>query len=48
VVPPLPPPPCARAPQRDDALLRSINGRRDKFGAEMYTVVNLENVGYML
>jgi hypothetical protein len=33
---------------RDDALLRAINGRRDKFGAEIYTVVNLENAGYML
>lgn len=33
---------------RDDALLRAINGRRDRWGEEMYTVVNLEDSGYML
>lgn len=32
----------------DEALLRSINGRRDNFGTDMYTVVNIENTGYML
>lgn len=33
---------------RDDALLRAINGKRDKWGEQMYTVVNLEDSGYML
>jgi len=33
---------------RDAALLRSINGRRDKWGEEMYSVVNLEDSGYLL
>lgn len=48
---------AARSPQiaasasqdvRDDALLRAINGKRDKWGEEMYTVVNLADSGYML
>jgi hypothetical protein len=34
--------------ERDAALLRSINGRKDNWGEEMYTVVNMEDSGYLL
>ncbi|KAG8460549.1 hypothetical protein KFE25_013199 [Diacronema lutheri] len=40
--------PAASQDAHDDALFRSINGRRDKWGEDMYSVVNLADAGYML